>query len=172
MSATRKQCRSCSAMILEITVVTNSGYCGTCARTRCWRYRLQQIGFGLSALGAVLFAILCGPFIAGYLAIRGWFRRRRFPFDTVALLSAIAAVHPPGIAALYLDGVIDGYWQSTQEMMGWARNQPRFHGQMDGGRLRRGELAISDIPTHRERLIIEGRPAGVRTREASQLEHS
>jgi len=159
-------------MILEVTAGANSGYCGTCARTRGWRYWLQQCGLILSAAGAVLFAVLCGPFIAGYLAIRGWFRRRRFPFDSGALLSAIAVVHPPGIAAVYLDGVIDGYWQSAEEMVGWSRNQPRFYGQIDGGRLRRGELAISDIPTHRERLIIEGRPMGVRTREASQLDHS
>ena len=159
-------------MILDVTAASNLGYCGTCARTRGWRYRLQQTGFTLSAIGAVLFAIVCGPFIAGYFVIRGWFRRRRFPFDSAALLSAIVAVHPPGIAAVYLDGVIDGYWQSTGEMVGWSRNQPRFYGQIDGGRLRRGELAISDIPTHRERLIIEGRPTGVRTREASQLEHS
>lgn len=122
----------------------------------------------MSAIGAVLFAIVSGPFIAGYLAIRGWFRRRRFPFDNAALLSAIVAVHPPGIAALYLEGVIDGYWQSTQEMVGWVRNQARFYGQIDGGRLRRGELAISDIPTHRERLIIEGRPMGVRHRYSSE----
>jgi len=172
MSATRQQCKGCSAMILDVTAVAHTGYCGTCARTRGWSYRLRQLGLFFSAAAAVLFAVLCGPFIAGYLAIRGWFRRRRFPFDGAALLSAIAAVHPPGIATVYLDGVIDGYWQSTQEMVGWARNQPRFYGQIDGGRLRRGELAISDIPTHRERLIIEGRPMGVCTREASQLEHS
>ena len=155
-------------MILEVTAATNAGFCGTCARTRGWRYRLKHIGFFLSAVGFVLFAVVCGPFIAGYLAIRGGIRMRRFPFDRAALLSAIAAIHPPGIAAVYLDGVIDGYWKSTPEMVGWARNQPRFYGEVDGGRLRRGELAISDIPTHHERLIIQGRPPGIRTRYVSQ----
>ena len=159
-------------MILEVTAAANSGYCGTCARTRGWRFRLQQFRVVFSAAGAVSFAVLCGPFIAGYLAIRKWFRRRRFPFDRAALLSAIAAVHPPDIAAVYLDGVIDGYWQSTQEMLGWARNQPRFYGQIDGGRLRRGEIAISSIPSNRERLIIERCPQGVRTRDTSQPQHS
>jgi hypothetical protein len=172
MSATRKQCRGCSAMILEITAVANSGYCGTCARTRGWRYRLQQIGFILSSFGAVLSAVLCGPFFACFFAIRGWFRRKRFPFDAATLLSVIGAVHPPDIAAAYCAGVIDGYWERAPEAFGWARNQPRFYGRVDGGRLRRGELALSSIPTHRERMIIEGRLSGVRFQHHSESQSS
>jgi hypothetical protein len=154
-------------MILEITAVANSGVCGTCARRRGWRYRIRQIGFILSAFGAVFFAVVCGPFVAGFFGIRGWYRRWRFPFDTAALVSFLRAVHPPGIASAYCAGVIDGYWETAPEASGWARNQPRFYGRVDGGRLRRGEMALSDIPTHRETLIIEGRPLGFRYRYSS-----
>lgn len=134
-------------MILEITASTNGGYCGTCAKTRGLRYRLRQIGF-------VVFCV-CGllvlPFVSVWWGLRNAWRRWRFPFDRFALFVAIQNAHGDAeVARSYLDGVLEGCRKSTPEGQAvFTSNRARLYGTEDGGRLRRGEIAVSDIPTHR-----------------------
>ena len=137
-------------MILEITASTNGGFCGSCVKTRGMRYRIRQVGNILYFLGGLLVM----PFLLLYFEVQRAWRRWRFPFDRPALLAAIRAVHTDVCAARwYLDGVVDGYWDSTPEVQMFTRNQPRQFGALDGGRLRRGEITVSDIPTHRCRMV-------------------
>lgn len=160
MMETRVKCRRCSAMILGITARINSGLCGPCARARAWRWRKAGL-FVVACPGMVLF-IAGSPLMWAYFAMRRWMRHLRFPFDRRALRSAIRAMHPPRLAASYFEGVIDGYWDSAPESFLFTRNQPLHRGRMDGGKLRRGEIAITDIPTHRERFSTVPTPSGVR----------
>lgn len=146
----RVKCRRCSAMILEITASTNGGFCGSCVKTRGLRYRLGQIGDLFYFLGGLLVM----PFIILHFAVQSAWRRWRFPFDRSALLAAIQAVHTDVcVAQCYMDGVVAGYWDSTPERQLFTRNQPRQFGAQDGGRLRRGEISVADIPIHRGRMV-------------------
>ncbi len=145
--APRVKCRKCSAMILEITASTNGGYCGMCAKKRGMRYRLGQVKAVIEFLGVTLVL----PFVALWCGIRIAWRRWRFPFDRAALLASIREVYKDvDIAWSYLDGVVDGYWESAPENQAmFTSNRARLYGTEDGGRLRRGEITISDIPTHK-----------------------
>jgi hypothetical protein len=79
--------------------------------------------------------------------LRSW-RRLRFPFDKAAIRTAIEAINPnQTVVNSYLLGVIDGYGQATPEILGFAQNYARMHGKNDGGKLRRGELQVDDIPS-------------------------
>jgi len=127
----RVKCRKCSAMILEVTASTNGGFCGLCVKTRGMRYRVKQVGIILYTMGGLLVM----PFFLLYFEVQSAWRRWRFPFDRSALLAAIRAVHTDACTARwYLDGVVDGYWDSSPEMQMFARNQPRQFGAQDGGR--------------------------------------
>jgi hypothetical protein len=134
-------------MILEITASANGGFCGACAKTRGVRYRLGQIGFVILFVGGLLVM----PFVSVWCGIRNAWRRWRFPFDRFALFVAIrTALGDADVARSYLDGVVEGYRKSTPEHQAvFTSNRARFYGEEDGGRLRRGEIIISDIPTHR-----------------------
>jgi hypothetical protein len=93
------------------------------------------------------------PFALLWFESRSAWRRWRFPYDRAALLAAITAVHPdPYVARRYLAGVIDGYWDSAPESQLFTRHLPSQFGSLDGGRLRRGEIVISDIPAHRQQM--------------------
>ncbi|WP_395738823.1 hypothetical protein [Prosthecobacter sp.] len=146
-------------MILEITASTNGGFCGSCAKTRGMRYRVKLIASIFHFMGGLLVL----PFLLLYFEVQRVWRCWRFPFDRPALLAAIRAVHTDaGIAQCYLDGVVSGYWDSLPEMQMFARNQPRQFGAQDGGRLRRGEITVSEIPTHRGRMVFLTKMPNVR----------
>lgn len=134
-------------MILEITASTNGGFCGSCAKTRGLRYRLGQIGFVVLFVGGLLVM----PFVSVWCGIRNAWRRWRFPFDRFALIAAIRTAHGDAeVARSYLEGVIEGYRKSAPENQAvFTSNRARHYGEEDGGRLRRGEITVSDIPTHR-----------------------
>lgn len=141
------KCRSCSAMILEITASSNGGFCGQCVKTQGAGYRLRQV--------TSVFKDLCGwvvfPFgVLGWGLRMGW-RHWRFPFDRSALRAAIwTGMDDEDLARSYLDGVVEGYWKSVPANRAvFTSNRARLYGEEDGGRLRRGEISISDIPTHR-----------------------
>ncbi|MCX6852350.1 MAG: hypothetical protein NTY98_25955 [Verrucomicrobia bacterium] len=140
-------------MILEITASANGGFCGACVKTRGLRYHFRQIGF------VVLFVVglLVMPFVSMWWGIRNAWRHWRFPFDRFALFVAIRTVSGDAdIARSYLDGVVEGYRKSTPENQAvFTSNRARHYGEEDGGRLRRGEITISDIPTHRPSWLSE-----------------
>jgi hypothetical protein len=138
-------------MILEVTVSTNHGYCGRCIRTRGARYCFKQAGALLSLAGGLVVI----PFAVLWFGIRGAWRRWRFPFDRSTLLGAIRAVHSENsVAQAYFEGVVEGYWDSSAESQLWTRHPPSRFGSLDGGRLRRGEIVIFDIPTYRGRMTV------------------
>ena len=133
-------------MILEITASTNGGFCGSCVKTRGVRYRLRQLGNLFYFLGGLVVM----PFATVWSGIRTAWRRWRFPFDRSALLAAIRTANDDAeVAKSYLDGMVEGYWDSTRENQAlFTSNRARLFGEEDGRRLRRGEITVSDIPTH------------------------
>lgn len=145
----RQKCRNCKAMILEITARTHSGRCGTCSRTRGWRNRWNQIKLFPASVGSLFLMLLRFPFILAYILCRRWIRHHRFPYDRAALKAATSTVHPPAISKSYYNGVIEGYWECAPVFCGFTQDLSFHHGCDDGGRLRRGEIEISSIPTHR-----------------------
>jgi hypothetical protein len=170
----RVKCRKCEAMILVVTARRNRGYCGVCARTSGVRYWLKEVGVVF-----VMFGVLVAmPFIVLWSVCSDGWRRWRFPFDRGALLLRIRAVHADRrVARIYLQGVIDGYWDGTGEEKLVRRYPPkpvvandkgrdhvvnpaRIHGLRDGARLRLGEIAVEDIPTSREWLDAPAGKAG------------
>lgn len=155
----RVKCRRCSAMILEITASTNGGFCGSCVKTRGLRYRLGQIGFVALFVGGLLVM----PFVSMWWGMRNAWRRWRFPFDRFALFVAIRTAHGDAdVARSYLEGVVEGYRRSTPENQAiFTSNRARLYGEEDGGRLRRGEITVSDIPTHRGPWMGEMKMANV-----------
>jgi hypothetical protein len=95
----------------------------------------------------------------GLRSIRRW----RFPFDRVRLLTAIQQIHgESGTAQMYLDGVIDGYWERAASEHLFTRHAPRMFGRVDGGRLRRGEISLTEIPTHRGQMTLLTKMPGIR----------
>ncbi len=150
----RLKCRRCPAMILPLTAEVNAGYCGTCARTRRTHPPMTRLWNALVIAGdAVLFPVWA-PVTLLFILLRRQWRRFRFPFDRKALRAALWNVHSGRVASAYYSGVINGYWENTQGILIWAQNRPYTFGRMDGGKLRRGEIAYSDIPTRREKEFI------------------
>lgn len=133
-------------MILEITASANGGFCGSCVKTCGLRYHFRQIGF----VALFVAGLLVMPFVSVWWGMRNAWRRWRFPFDRFALFVAIrTASGDVEVARSYLDGVVEGYRKSTPENQAvFTSNRARHYGEEDGGRLRRGEITVSDIPTH------------------------
>ncbi len=70
-----------------------------------------------------------------------------------ALKAAIAAVHPDRVVSgSCLSGVLQGYFKNSEELIGFAQNPAHLADRNDGGKLRRRELDIADIPTSRDPL--------------------
>ncbi|WP_395751925.1 hypothetical protein [Prosthecobacter sp.] len=134
-------------MILEITASTNGGFCGQCVKTQRAGYRLRPVtSFFKDLVGLVVF-----PFGVLAWVLRTAWLHWRFPFDRSALRTAIrAGMGDEDFVWSYLDGVVEGYWKSTPANQAmFTSNRARLYGEEDGGRLRRGEIAVSDIPTRR-----------------------
>lgn len=146
-------------MILEITASANGGFCGACVKTRGLRYRLRQI----RSVFEFLRLLLVMPFMALRWGIRIAWRRWRFPYDRSTLREAIWAAMPHSSTTLsYLNGVVEGYWDSTPEdRVVFTSDRAHQYGTEDGGRLRRGEIAVSDIPTRRPPWLSEANFEGL-----------
>ena len=146
-------------MILEITARSYHGYCGVCAKSRGFRRRISQLGWILRGL----LLLPCLPFMLIYMEGLRLVRRRRFPFDRTRLLQAIQMVHSDlSTAHQYLEGVVDGYWEQAPSEQLFTRHAPQKFGREDGGRLRRAEISVTDIPTHRGRMTILTKMPGIR----------
>jgi len=154
----RVPCTRCRAEILPATASKYHGRCASCSKRSglkiIWQYVLAVFG--------IIGIVISTPFVAVGYGVRMLWRRFRFPFDRRELFSAISAVHiDHRIASSYLLGVINGYFDASPIFLGWGRNRSAIEGRNDGGRLFRGEICISDIPTYRTPLT--GRPPqGVR----------
>jgi len=144
-----QQCKKCDAMILEVTARLNAGCCGVCAKKKARHLFIAS----LRELSGCLIQAPLLPFQAIYLLLRHWIRKWRFPYDQSALLRAIQEVHPDsGAARVYLNGVIDGYWECAPESCLFSRHPLKSIGRQDGGRLRRSEIQITAIPTYRTKV--------------------
>ena len=119
---------------------------------------MESVVISAGFLYALLYTLVTEPPILVFKTIRRYIRRVRFPYNRAALLEAITAFHPPGIAAIYYGAVIDGYFENAP-WLGSPRwsffNQPLYYGRVDGGELRRGEIELSAIPTKRGKLVLE-----------------
>ena len=137
-------------MILEATSARNRGYCATCYGTHGPLSWLVRFALFLGAIIGISCLIVALPFIAAWCSIQKAIRTRRFPFDRAALLSALRRIHPDGNdGQFYLNGVIDGYWDASPKRRTRRGESAYVYGCGDGDRLRRGEIEVSDIPTHR-----------------------
>lgn len=150
---TRVKCRKCPAMILEATAKAYHGTCPACARTKGFQNRLKQSAGWTREFLLFPFFVVLTPFYLAFGAGRIAFRKWRFPFDKTALFEAIDAVHHDAdVSQSYLNGVIQGYWESSGLFYGFGADQANMFGRNDGGQLRRGETAFADIPTERTLL--------------------
>jgi hypothetical protein len=140
-------------MILETTVRANGGFCGQCVKTQGASYLLRQVTSVFKNLGG----LIVFPFGVLAWVLRTAWLHWRFPFDRSALRTAIrAGMDNENFVWSYLDGVVEGYWKSTPANRAvFTSNRARLYGEEDGGRLRRGEIAVSDIPTHRPPWLSE-----------------
>ncbi|QIF00362.1 hypothetical protein [Roseimicrobium sp. ORNL1] len=143
----RIQCRKCPAMILEATAAEYHGTCRKCARTKGYRNRLKQFVSFAQVCLLFPFLVIGTPFLLLFMGLQWMWRTWRFPFDRSAMLLKIQHRIPNRKEARsFLRGVIHGYWSSAPDMSVMDPS-PYSCGMNDGGRLRRGEISPSEIPT-------------------------
>lgn len=137
-------------MILPQTAAAYGGWCAVCER----RSREKVTRNIPKELLRDLMVGIRLPLEAVFLCVRWIVRKWRFPHDQKKLLLAIAEVYPePRVARSYLGGVIKGYFENSGESFTWGSDQARWEGRNDGGRLWRGEITLSDIPTCRSERV-------------------
>ncbi|QIF00361.1 hypothetical protein [Roseimicrobium sp. ORNL1] len=159
-------------MILEATASRYRGYCANCYRSHGLRAWLVKIGQFIGAMILLVFFLLSLPFMLAWLSIQKAIRTRRFPFDRPSLLAAIQHVHPnDNDGRCYLKGVIDGYWEASPKRRFHIIESAYAYGCVDGEKLRRGEIDVSDIPSHRSPFLPPAHIPGARYR-TGEASHS
>lgn len=135
-------------MILPATADRHQGECGTCARLTKPAPSSQSTFCSIVASAQVLGHLLILPFLPGWALARSLWYQWRFPYSVRTLEKAVAAVQERASTVdSYVQGVLRGYISDAPIFNGFAQNDAFLQGRVDGGQLRRGEIAFEEIPT-------------------------
>lgn len=81
------------------------------------------------------------------LLARAYWHRLRFPYNLLALKTAVSALHEePSTIDSYVQGVLRGYATNASERHSFCKNYALEEGFNVGGKLRRGEITFEQIP--------------------------